>query len=91
MIKKYCKKPVVIEAMQIETNYPNEKDLYAFIGNDIFYDGKKSSSKDTGYKIKTLGGNHSVSVGDFIIKGIQGEFYPCKPDIFHLTYNKIIT
>ena len=39
--------------------------------------------------IKTLEGNHLASVGDYIIKGVQGEFYPCKPDIFEQTYEEV--
>ena len=41
------------------------------------------------YEIETLEGNHLVSKGDFIIKGVAGEFYPCKPDIFKLTYELV--
>ena len=41
------------------------------------------------YEIETLEGNHLVSKGDFIIKGAAGEFYPCKPDIFELTYELV--
>ena len=40
-------------------------------------------------KIKTLEGTTIASIGDYIIKGIQGEFYPCNPDIFKLTYEKV--
>lgn len=39
--------------------------------------------------IATLEGNHKVTEGDFIIRGIKGEFYPCKPDIFEATYEKV--
>ena len=41
-----------------------------------------------GLIIKTLEGEHLASIGDYIIKGIQGEFYPCKPDIFEATYEE---
>jgi hypothetical protein len=40
--------------------------------------------------IKTLEGDHVISPGDFLIKGIQGELYPCKPDIFEATYEPVI-
>jgi hypothetical protein len=43
----------------------------------------------TGVVIETLEGNMLASKGDYIIKGVKGEFYPCKPDIFELTYEKI--
>jgi hypothetical protein len=39
--------------------------------------------------IKTLEGNHLANIGDFIIKGVHGEFYPCKPDIFEKTYEQV--
>jgi phage terminase large subunit-like protein len=41
------------------------------------------------WSIATLEGQHSVSVGDYIIKGVKGEFYPCKPDIFEMTYEAV--
>jgi hypothetical protein len=43
-----------------------------------------------GLVIKTLEGEHLASIGDYIIKGVNGEFYPCKPDIFHKTYEEVI-
>lgn len=48
-----------------------------------------AKDKVTLWEIKTLEGKHMVSKGDFIIKGIKGEFYPCKPDIFKLTYESV--
>lgn len=42
-----------------------------------------------GLVIKTLGGEHLASIGDWIIRGVKGEFYPCKPDIFDATYEKV--
>lgn len=79
MIKKYRKLPVVVEAMQYD-----EKTL---IGDIIDFIGS-SFCGTNGDKIliNTLEGVLSVSVGDYIIKGIKGEFYPCKPDIFNNTY-----
>ena len=77
---KYKKKPVVIEALVFDgTNFKKCKD---FIGNNM--------DNTLNYpNIKTLEGTMRVSKGDYIIKGIQGELYPCKPDIFHLTYDKV--
>ena len=45
--------------------------------------------KENEYFIKTLEGNLYLSKDDYVIKGVNGEFYPCKPDIFHKTYEKI--
>ena len=94
MKNKYRKKPVVIEAIQ--WNGKNTKEILEFMGqvvdlsNPIAQDRFEDfelSLKD-GWKITTLEGGHIASINDYIIKGIKGEFYPCKPDIFHLTYDK---
>ncbi len=73
---KYRKKPVVIEADQ-------------FLGGpcDTWPDGVMASFGPTGYDIGTLEGRHEVTVGDWIITGVKGERYPCKPDIFAMTYD----
>ena len=82
----YRKKPVVIEAIQLEDlevyNLMSIQHLVG-LGKDIF------EVKDDGLIIKTLEGDMKASIGDWIIKGVQGEFYPCKPDIFNLTYEKV--
>lgn len=56
------------------------------IGSSAF-DGKKYTRAIV--SIETLEGDMYISKGDYIIKGVQGEFYPCKPDIFHATYEKV--
>ena len=85
MIKKYRKKPVVVEAVQWLGN--NFSELIEFIG------GKEERDKidihSHGLYIKTLEGNMKVNDKDFVIKGVKGEFYPCKPDIFYETYEEI--
>lgn len=88
-VKKYRKKPVVIEAIQwIGTNL---KEVIEFTG--LNESAKKWSwgqyekvVAEDGLKIFTIEGKMSADVGDFIIKGVKGEFYPCKPDIFIATY-----
>lgn len=88
---KFRKKPVVIEAIQLtETNIV---DVGNFIGEYKNYPECKIAgiSPKTGkFIIKTLEGDHIANIGDWIIKGIKGEFYPCKPDIFEQTYEKVI-
>ena len=92
---KYRKKPVVIEAL--EWNGSNHRPMYEFLGGahdeymstsgqNFYIDWNKVEG---GLMIKTLEGEHKASIGDYIIKGISGEFYPCKPDIFELTYDKV--
>ena len=81
MINKYRKKPVIIEAVIWTGNNIDEvKELAkSAVENIIFVDNN--------LYIETLEGNMKVSIGDYIIKGIKEEFYPCKPDIFKETYD----
>ncbi|TBG78598.1 hypothetical protein ELG76_04080 [Rhizobium leguminosarum] len=73
----YRKKPVVIEAVQFTGNFD---EIEKFVGGDAeFRDGELI--------IATLEGPLRASPNDWIIKGIKGEFYPCKPDIFEATYD----
>lgn len=80
MIKKYRKKPVIIKAIQY--NGDNKVEIQLFIGKYI-------NDKNGSLQIKTLEGTMFAKKGDYIIKGIKGEFYPCKPDIFGKTYEEI--
>lgn len=80
MIKKYRKKPVTIEAIQwLETNLSEIDD---FVGGSI-------ANKGNTLVIHTLEGDMEASIGDYIIKGVNGEFYPCKTDIFAKTYEEV--
>jgi hypothetical protein len=94
-IMKYRKKPVVIEAVQWTGK--NHRDMWDFLtgktdsymdasGDNFYIDHDKIAG---GLIIKTLEGEHIASIGDFIIKGVNGEFYPCKPDIFEKTYEVV--
>jgi hypothetical protein len=77
----FRKKPVVIEAVLYSEADP--ADAVSFLirgGADFVMDA------DEGLTIRTLEGDHHASDGDWIIKGVKGEFYPCKPDIFAATY-----
>jgi len=76
---KFRKKPIEVEAIQF--NGYNADEIKEFVG-DSFLDLKKNIA------IHTLEGNMKISIGDFIIKGIRGEVYPCKPDIFKETYDE---
>ena len=88
---KYRKLPVEIEAFQYDGDLVNRFDEYyvpewawdAYRKDIIFYGGPGE------LYIKTLEGVHYVSVGDYIIKGVKGELYPCKPDIFEQTYQPV--
>lgn len=78
---KYRKKPVVIDAIRF--NGENFNECKNWIGTDNFDNTLNYPN------ILTLEGTMEVSPGDYIIKGVKGEFYPCKPDIFEMTYDKV--
>ena len=86
---KYRKKPIVIEALKFEVKTFNPE-MVEFIGESANYPECKIGGLDPAdggkFKIKTLEGDLVASIGDYIIKGVAGEFYPCKPDIFEKTY-----
>ena len=82
-MKKYIKKPVVIEAKELEYSTKSQEEIIEW-SNGLIKKGL-----DGCLRIPTLEGVMVANTGDFIIKGIEGEFYPCKPDIFHKTYNEV--
>ena len=83
---KYIKKPVVIEAIQFSRN--NFSEIKLFTNNTAHsLTIEKQIDGIATCIIPTLEGQHIANEGDFIIKGIKGEFYPCKPDIFKDSYS----
>lgn len=83
-MRKFRKKPVVIEAVQVtdstfDAPHPNDEHV-----RGVIYDPIKRQ-----VYIKTLEGTMTASVGDWIIRGVAGEVYPCKPDIFAATYEEV--
>lgn len=92
---KYRKKPVVVEAVRWTGS--NLEEIRNFVGSDLIEDYMELFSVNGTLKkmlvdiaIDTLEGNNEVDYGDYIIKGVKGEFYPCKPDIFLKTYEEVI-
>jgi hypothetical protein len=88
IVKKFRKKPVVIEAIQWIPHFPkpnhsNFEEIKELVGNNCSLD------KNYGLIIQTLEGDMQAQPLDWIIKGVNGEFYPCKPDIFEKTYEPI--
>lgn len=79
---KFVKKPIVIEAVQ---NKDNPEEVAAFFGDP----GSRFGYKAGVWSILTLEGVMDANPGDWIIKGVKGEFYPCKPDIFEMTYDPL--
>jgi hypothetical protein len=87
---KYKKKPVIIEAIQLLNNNSSIEECLKFIYNVFITDDDIETVKnDKHIRIQTLEGDMKASFGDYIIKGVNGEFYPCKPDIFEKTYESI--
>lgn len=91
---KYRKKPVVIEAFQW-TGGPDQTEdpvwiIDAIKRKEVWFDGPNQNVflDHTVMVIRTLEGEMHANPGDFIIKGIKGEIYPCRPDIFEVTYEK---
>jgi hypothetical protein len=77
---KYRKKPVVIEALELKFSTQSQDEIIQWSNNTI------EKGLDGGLRIPTLEGIMVANTGDYIIKGVNGEFYPCKPDIFEKTY-----
>ena len=85
---KYRKKPVVVEAVQ----FFDHKEGIAAAMRFVPLAGILGDEKHGWYlTIKTLEGTMTCQSGDWIIKGVKGEFYPCKPDIFEATYEQVET
>lgn len=86
-MKKYRKKPVVIEAVQFKDDPDTLIEIQEFMQSELRISYEKSDAPVI--KIETLEGVMDAAVGDWIIKGVNGEFYPCKPDIFEKTYEAV--
>lgn len=92
---RFIKKPVAIEAIQLQqdnifqvTEFIDGKkpNTMSDMAQDKWQDYVQLVRANEGITIKTLEGEMMADFGDYIIKGVKGEFYPCKPDIFKLTY-----
>ena len=79
---KFRKIPVEVEAVEWKGFNGTEIDSFMGVGPSHYWE-------HGGLYIKTLEGTHHASMGDWIVRGIQGEFYPCKPDIFSETYEPV--
>lgn len=94
MVKKYRKKPVVIEAFQMPEH--NDENDAAFPNwferakrEGVVFDETNVTSLRTDWYVKTLEGTMKINSGDYVIQGVKGEIYPCKPDIFEATYEEM--
>ena len=86
---KFRKKPVVIEAVQYTGN--NITEVEKFVGKFVSFQQNCTDDGGSHFSmvIETLEGNMKAIPKDWIIKGVKGEFYPCKPDIFEATYEAV--
>lgn len=86
-VRTFVKKPVQIEAIQFFDTVDRIHEICEWSKEGIVVDYTDPSSVTL--RIHTLEGTMTANEGDWIIKGIQGEFYPCKPDIFETTYEEL--
>jgi hypothetical protein len=91
MAQRFRKKPVQVEAVRWDGE--NADEVAEFIGRDGKIEERRVAGPGRGLQpgivIHTLEGDMTATVGDWIIRGVQGEFYPCKPDIFEATYEEV--
>lgn len=83
MKAKYIKKPVVIEAIQFTGSHESAFEIQKWGGEATI------DVADHGLYIDTLEGRMHVAIGDYVIRGVRGEFYSCREDIFEETYEKL--
>jgi len=89
---KYRKKPVEVEARQLEGNRASMHLILGWIlseGAEAWIEDNYESQGPDFICIETLEGTMKAGTGDYIIQGVNGEFYPCKPDIFEKTYDPV--
>jgi len=85
-MSKFTKRPITVDAVQLTRNFFDV--ALHFINGDVIagFNNGEFPEDDCYINIKTLEGTMIALEGDWIIKGVKGEFYPCKPDIFEETY-----
>ncbi len=88
---KYRKKPIMIEAHRLGDDGWPDSIWQGVINNEIILYMSDYKATGKGHaSIHTLEGVMVAEIGDYIIRGVQGEFYPCKPDIFEMTYDSVL-
>lgn len=97
--QEFCKKPVTITAMQWDGTHSSASEIINWINDNdgtatyVCSDAERCEKFDGDcphhIAIRTLEGTMSATLRDWIIRGVQGEFYPCKPDIFAATYEAV--
>ena len=85
MVRKYKKVPVVIDAIQYTGDEENVKEVQKFLEDGNW----KYEVKGEVVIVQTLEGDHNLVKGNYLIRGIKGEYYPCRKDIFEKTYQLV--
>ncbi len=88
-VEKYRKKPVEIEAAQWDGTSFTADAIVAWSGGDVRVALHGEDNNRMVLVVETLEGRMAASPGDWVIRGVQGEFYPCKSDIFEATYERV--
>lgn len=95
MAKQFRKKPVVIEAFQYDGTLTNLRQLFEWVvtvktETRVHHTEDEKTGQPTGLFIDTLEGTMKVNPGEYVIKGVNNEFYPCKPEIFVQIYEEVL-
>lgn len=88
-IRSYRKKPVVIEAIQFTGSFRNYAEILNWTGRSIQADTNEAGDGVDLLWVPTPEGTFTAVIGNWIIKGVKGEIYPCDPDIFEATYEAV--
>lgn len=86
---RFRKKPVVVEAFRFHGDVVNYEQIESWSQGKVYIRGVKLPIEKREMECEALGGTVRAVVGDWIIRGVKGEFYPCKPDIFEATYEEV--
>ena len=90
MVLKYRKKPVEIEAIRAMGTPESNREIIDWTrDSETPVSMDRNAADEPQLSISTLEGAHWITPGDYIIKGIAGEFYSCKPNIFHQSYDRV--
>lgn len=89
MADLYRKRPVTIEAMRFSGNSIELQDVYAWVESGVGRENLRMDFYTGDLIVRTLEGDMRCAYGDWVIKGIKGEFYPCKNEVFQLTYELV--
>lgn len=88
-MNKYRKNPIIVEAIKLTRNFAEMARDFVGADNIAMYNLGEFAEDSCFIEITTLEGNMTANEGDYIIKGIRGEFYPCNPEIFKATYEPV--